>query len=210
MTASQEQGRVLQKRRTRRALLAAAVALSKAGQAPTVPEVAEAAEVSRRTAYRYFPSQEQLLTELNLEQTRSDIEPSLPQATGNRDPVSALTQAIEAIQSSAFQNEALLRALIRLSMEQRLGGQRKRPGARQPVRGIRRVEWIEAALAPARKRLTKRRFERLVSAIAMCVGPEAIIVLRDIRALSKEEVIETCKWAAKALLLASLEESGRK
>lgn len=180
------------------------MALSKAGQAPTVAEAAEAAEVSRRTAYRYFPTQEQLLTELSLEQTRGQIEPDLPQATGNRDPESALDQAVTAIQRTAFENEALLRAMIRLSMEQRLGGQTSPRHTKGPVRGRRRVEWIEAALAPARKKLNQKQWKRLVSALTVCIGTEAMIVLRDIRALDKEQSIEVVRWISRSLLRAAL------
>ena len=62
--------RVQQKGRTRRALLAAAVKLVTAGAQPSVADVADAAEVSRRTAYRYFPTQEQMLVEAALEGVR--------------------------------------------------------------------------------------------------------------------------------------------
>jgi AcrR family transcriptional regulator len=61
--AWQQAGRVNQKRRTRAAIVAAAVELVEQGQSPTVAEVADAALVSRATAYRYFPTQEYLLFE---------------------------------------------------------------------------------------------------------------------------------------------------
>src|SRR5919199_5322925 len=63
-----------QRARPRRDLVAAALQLLAAGRTPTVTEVADAAEVSRRTAYRYFPSVDQLLTEALLEGTRSEVE----------------------------------------------------------------------------------------------------------------------------------------
>jgi len=50
-----------QKKRTRKALLDAAVELIRQGREPTVAEVAAVGEVSRATAYRYFPTQESLL-----------------------------------------------------------------------------------------------------------------------------------------------------
>ena len=53
-------GRPDQRGRTRRALLEAAARLIAAGQTPTTTEVADAADVSRRTAYRYFPSADEL------------------------------------------------------------------------------------------------------------------------------------------------------
>jgi len=51
-----ESGRTRQKQRTRDHLIAAARELIKAGDTPRVEEVAEAAGISRPTAYRYFAS----------------------------------------------------------------------------------------------------------------------------------------------------------
>src|SRR5215218_6024509 len=54
-------GRTRQKQRTRDHLIAAARELISAGDTPSVEEVAEAAGISRPTAYRYFASQAELL-----------------------------------------------------------------------------------------------------------------------------------------------------
>src|SRR3954467_8410969 len=59
-------GRVSQKNRTRAALVAAAREMVEAGNQPTVSDAAEAAGISRATAYRYFPAQELLLAEVAL------------------------------------------------------------------------------------------------------------------------------------------------
>src|SRR5579885_891690 len=56
-------GRIAQKERTRSELLRAAGELLRAGSVPTVSDVADAARISRTTAYRYFPTQELLLAE---------------------------------------------------------------------------------------------------------------------------------------------------
>jgi AcrR family transcriptional regulator len=202
---SQVGGREKQKRRTRTALLTAAADLARQGKAPTVAEVAEAADISRRTAYRYFPSQEQLLLEIGLEQTRPAIEAAIARAASQTDPEVSLDIVVRAVQRAAFQNEGLLYAMVRLSLERRLGGQR---GAGEPmparVRGGRRLDWIKAAIAPLRQKLGRRKFERLVSALTLCVGIEAVIALRDIRALDQEESISVCRWTARSLLRASL------
>ena len=84
--AWQQEGRVNQKRRTRAAILTAAVELLEQGQSPTVAEVADAALVSRATAYRYFPTQEYLLFEAALESTRSDIDRELDENRLPDDP----------------------------------------------------------------------------------------------------------------------------
>ena len=55
------QGRVDQKRRTRAALVDAARELVALGETPTVEAAAEAASISRTTAYRYFSNQRALL-----------------------------------------------------------------------------------------------------------------------------------------------------
>src|SRR6478736_2916702 len=47
--------------RTKRLMLETATRLMQSGVTPSVTEVAEAAEVSRATAYRYFPSQAALV-----------------------------------------------------------------------------------------------------------------------------------------------------
>src|SRR5437868_2458492 len=60
-TAYTESGRVRQKQRTREHLLQAARELIESGDMPRVEDVAEAAGISRTTAYRYFPSQATLL-----------------------------------------------------------------------------------------------------------------------------------------------------
>src|SRR5919112_2995632 len=84
--AWQQEGRVNQKRRTRAAILTAAVELLEQGQSPAVAEVADAALVSRATAYRYFPTQEYLLFEAALESTRSDIDRELDENKPPEDP----------------------------------------------------------------------------------------------------------------------------
>src|SRR5262245_253317 len=58
----EEAGRTRQKLRTRAAMVAAARALLAEGvTSPTVEQAADRAQVSRTTAYRYFPNQHALL-----------------------------------------------------------------------------------------------------------------------------------------------------
>ncbi len=73
-----------------------------------------------------------------------------------------------------------------------------------PRRGGRRLDWIEAAIEPARERLAPAEFERLVSALAMVIGWEAMLVLWDVRGLSDDEAEQATVWAATALVRAAL------
>jgi hypothetical protein len=69
-----------------------------------------------------------------------------------------------------------------------------------PRRGIRRVEWIDSAIRPAAYSLPRATYERLVSALAVCGGIEAFVVLRDIRGLSSAQSTEVSRWMARAVL----------
>ena len=60
-TAYVDSGRTNQKQRTREALLAAARSLIEGGDTPRVEDVARESGISRTTAYRYFPTQTELL-----------------------------------------------------------------------------------------------------------------------------------------------------
>jgi AcrR family transcriptional regulator len=167
-----------------------------------VAEAAEAADVSRRTAYRYFPTQEQLLTEAALESLRTGIESSF--ASIEEDPEARVEAAVRAMQDRAAANEGLLRTMIRLTVERRA---EEPAGVSPAARGSRRIEWIESALEPVRDELSKGAFSQLVSAISLCVGAEALIVLRDVRGLSPAAAADVSAWSAKALLRAALAEA---
>ena len=187
-------------------LLRIAADLVAQGKAPSVTEVADAADVSRRTAYRYFPTQEQLLTEVSLEHLRPQVEDALKAAGKRQSPAQILDAAVGGMQRIAIKNEALLRAIVRLSLERRLGGQQTEIPKSTPVRGSRRVEWIESVVAPVRPRLTAARFDRLVSGLTLCLGIESLITLQDVRRLSPEDAIEICCWAAHAMFETALRE----
>jgi len=193
-------GRQRQKQRTRRLLLDTARALLESGKQPTVTEVADAAEISRRTAYRYFPTQEKLLAESALEGLRPLMESELaltPAGADQQDVGARIEALVRNMMKLAFENESLLRTMIQQTVMEK-----SRIGA--PRRGTRRIDWIEAAIAPLRSQLSKARYGRLVSALAVCTGMEAILVLRDIRGLTSAQTIQVTEWMAQALLRETL------
>jgi AcrR family transcriptional regulator len=193
-----------QKRRTRMALLASAARLIAAGRTPSVTEVADAADISRRTAYRYFPTQDQLLIEATLEALRPEVEAAvtaaLPAAAGTLDDIGQaqlqLDATVRVMHRLALEHAALLRTMIRLTTGRTAGA--------RPVRGYRRVEWLTSAVAPVRARLGERRFNRLVSALVSCVGMDSLFLLQDTRGLTPGAAERVTLWTARALLAASL------
>ena len=194
-----------QKLRTRKAILAAALEMMRSGETPSVISVADAAGVSRRTVYLHFPTLEQLLTEAALEVVRLQVEDALSLVKTD-DVDSRLEALVVAALESCVVGEVPLRTLVRMTVERRLTETQGGPPLSAPLRGGRRIEWIELALEPVRPRLGEARFERLVSALAMVIGLEALLVLRDIRGLNQPAMEDVSLWAAKALLNASLQE----
>ena len=187
-----------QRARTRRDLVSAAQLLLANGGTPTVTEVADVANVSRRTAYRYFPSGDQLIIEALLEGLRSDVEHEIDAGTASDTIASRVDRLVDALHHLTVENEHLLRQMIRLTLDR---GPIE-PGV--PPRPSRRLDYVEQALAPLRTQLPPADYDRLVHATAVVIGIEARIVLRDICGLDDQTILDTERWAAQALTTVAL------
>lgn len=190
-----------QKARTRRDLVDAARTLLATGGVPTVIEVADVAGVSRRTAYRYFTSAEQLVTEALLEGLRSDVAHEIDAGVPGEDMPARVDRLVNVLHEVTLSNERLLRQMIRFTIDR---GQIE-PGV--PPRPSRRLEYVDQALAPLRDQLSPTQYERLLHATAVVIGIEARIVLQDICGLEDQQIQETERWAAQALLAAAIRQT---
>jgi AcrR family transcriptional regulator len=188
-------GRTQQKARTRDALLGATRKFLAEGVTPTVEQVADAARVSRTTAYRYFPNQRALLVATFPQIAATSLLPDPPP----EDPVARLDAVAEALASQIVEHEPELRAQLRLSLEPD-GGERPE----LPFRTGRAIAWIEEALAPLRGRIPEPELRRLVLAIRSAIGIEALVWLTDIAGLSREQAADLMRWSARALLQSTL------
>jgi AcrR family transcriptional regulator len=197
MAISYEQtGRTRQKARTRAALVDAARVLLAGGRTPTVEEAAEAAGISRATAYRYFPNQRALLVAAHPEiEATSLLVEDAPAAPHER-----LDRTIAELIRLTVDTEPELRTMLRLSLEP--GG-----GEELLLRQGRAIGWIEDALAPLRGRLRPAALRRLVLAIRSACGIEALVWLTDVAGLSRQQASKLMRWSALALLRAALAEA---
>jgi AcrR family transcriptional regulator len=207
----EETGRFRQRRRTRNAIVAAAAELIAQGRTPSVNDIAEAADVSRRTVYLHFPTIEQLLLDATLGMlSQTAVDEAIDAAdtgddAGATERVAAMVRALSEMSTETL---PLGRSLIRLTVEARPDADAAGDGG-APRRGFRRIGWIERAIEPLRSELDPEVFERLVSALAMVVGWEALIVLQDLRGLGQDEQLDTTLWAARSLVQAALDEPGK-
>ena len=196
-TPYEQTGRIQQKARTREAMLAATRDLLAEGATPTVEQAAQRAQVSRTTAYRYFPNQRALIIATYPQLDAA----SLLGAGAPADPVARLDLVTEQIGRQLIEHEPELRATLRLSLESSPGQ------SGLPLRKGRAIGWIEDALSPLRERVPAPALHRLALAIRATLGIEALVWLTDVAGLSRDEAVELMRSSARALLGSTLAEN---
>jgi AcrR family transcriptional regulator len=170
----------------------------KRGRTPSLEEIAREASVSRATAYRYFPSVEALLVE-------AAVDVAAPEAADifagdqSSDPVARLQQVETALHDMIVANEPLLRSMLAHTI---LQGMADEAGA-LPRRQNRRTPLIEAALAPARGQFKPRDLKMLTNALGFIMGPEAVVVAKDVLQLEDAEARKIKRWVIRTLVEAA-------
>jgi AcrR family transcriptional regulator len=201
MVVSRQDGRLNQKRRTRRALIEAASNLVRAGQQPSVAEAAEAALVSKATAYRYFPTQHALLEEVGFDAIHPSAQ-SLLEGAPEDDPQARFETVLRAVHGFMTSEEALFRTMLKVTQERWL--ESADSADHEPVvREGRRLEHIDAVIEPLRNELDGEALARLRCGLALVFGIEPIVVLKDVCGLDSAEALEVLQWVGKTLIAAS-------
>jgi AcrR family transcriptional regulator len=186
-------GRPNQRQRTRKDLLEAAGRLMRAGRRPTLEEVAEAALVSRATAYRYFTGVEPLLVEAALD-LAFPSDAWLGEQESD-DPAERLIRAERSVAEMTRANAASLRAMLAHSVQRADGSPLVRQNRRTPL--------IQAALAPVRDQLDPEAALLLERAMALVIGTEPMIVFEDVLELDSAEAARVKEWMIRALVEAA-------
>lgn len=187
-----------------RRLLDQAVVLVRRGRIPSVSEVAVAADVSRATAYRYFPSRSKLVSAVVAE-ALAPIRRAVPQ---KGDAKQRLHQLLDRTYERFIDYEPHLRAALQLALEHQ---SLEAAGLleEEPFRRGQRTEILKATLAPLRAELAPRVWNRLLKSLAVVYGIEPIVVLKDVCGASDREVEAVMRWMMDALVEAALREKGR-
>ena len=192
----QEGGRVNQKRRTRLAIVQAAADLAAEGLSPSVADAADAAGVSRATAYRYFSTQEELLIEALLHSAVPDVDAAIAALDDPDDVEARLIAVMRAISALTLPYEHAFRAMLKGSLDVSSGPR---------LRGGRRMGWFERVLEPVRDEIDQVTYDRLVAGLSILCGVETLIVLRDVVGINDEsEIRQTIESSAVAMLRGTL------
>ncbi len=183
--------------RTRALMVSTASAMMRRGRSPSVSEVAEEARVSRSTAYRYFPTQADML--------RAVVAEALGPILDWDDPAPEGSARLASLYGKTFprlaEHEATFRAAIRQSLEPST----ELPGDKTLGRGHRKALLARAVSTSG---LSPAQSDRLVHALSLTFGIEAMIVLKDICGLDDAGARDVAAWAAQAMLQAARRDAG--
>jgi len=188
-----ESGRTRQKQRTRDQLIAAARELISRGDTPRVEEVAEAAGVSRPTAYRYFASRAELLAAAYPETGAASVLPDPPPEALDERVAAVARFVIDLVE----ENEPQQRAMLRLSLGE--------VPHELPLRQGRVIPWFREALEPMAESIGDEGVRRLALALRAACGIETRVWLSDVAGLAPGEVSALQHWMVDALLKQALE-----
>ena len=198
--------RANQKARTRAAIVEAAQRLrDETAETPTVADAARLAGVSRATAYRYFPTRESLEVEV------ADITPSVVAtetalAGLSTDDVEArLLALLDAFNPVILAEEEHYRRALWVYQDTWLRSHKNAEEA-PAVREGRRMRWLDRVLEPIAAMPDDRR-ERLRAALALTLGGDSMVVMKDVCGLDDDEALGVLRWTAVAILRAALAEA---
>jgi hypothetical protein len=120
------------------------------------------------------------------------------------EPKDRLSGLLGTFNSVVVSQEIALRTGLRVYLDTWLES-RRRGEVPAAVREGRRTRWLDEALETIRRDMRPAQWRRLRSALALTLGVEALVVMKDVCKLSDEEALATLEWTAQTLLRASLE-----
>ena len=173
------------------------------GITPSISDAAVAAEVSRATAYRYFPSQAALIQSV----VEEALGPILKWDSDEADMDKRMDDFFDFSLPRIFEFEATFRAALQHSLDMRSKNIENIKEVDHELKRGHRTQVLKKLIHPLKKDLSVEQSTRLVKALSLLFGVEAIIVLKDIGKLSSKETQATIQWAAGAMIDKALVEA---
>jgi AcrR family transcriptional regulator len=162
-------------------------------------EAADAAMVSRATAYRYFPSQEALLAEVPLS---IDV-PTVTSLFGGDAAPTDVEDRVALVHNTLYdhirEREVQVRLFLRNTLLRPLDPER----TDVPLRPAFRLELLDAALQPLERELDPDQLERLKTALSILIGTEAFTAMRDVVGLDHDQARARGEWAVRQMVRAA-------
>lgn len=163
--------------------------------------------MSVATAYRYFPSAEDLWWEASLATiaaTLAEAEQRV-EAAGS-DPQARLEALIRGVEFRMLDDQMPYRRITLTAQEQWFRQAGAPDSQRVPIRQGRRNEQVHVAIAPLQRQLPRKDFDRIAHALGLIIGSEAMISLTDAVGLDVPTAKRTLLDAGRWLLAGALAE----
>ena len=166
------------------------MALYDEGAFPSITELAAHAQVSRATAYRYFPTQSALISAVVAE----SLGPILEWRPQDDDALKRIQQLLSFAYPQMERHEGAARGVAALFTA--VG---ERDAGRKFVRGNRK-RLLALAVEPLQGKLPSDSLQRVIHAFSLIYGSEVFLVLKDIWGLELDNIQDVTQWMAKAIL----------
>lgn len=185
------------RKRTYILLVNTALELFEKGDMPSVSELAVEAGVSRATAYRYFPTQSDLIAAT----VNTSLGPILTWRPRSEKTEERIDELLTFALPRMFEYEGVLRAALQVSLQQWAQGRAspQEPKEKGLERGNRK-DILAMVTAPMKNEYPQDVIDKVIKAFSVIYGSEIFLVLKDIWKQNDEQVIEMTQWIAKAVI----------
>ncbi|MEQ4624559.1 MULTISPECIES: TetR/AcrR family transcriptional regulator [Providencia] len=185
------------RKRTYILLVNTALELFEKGGMPSVSELAIEAGVSRATAYRYFPTQSDLIAAT----VNASLGPILTWRPQSEKTEERIKELLSFALPRMFEHEGALRAALQVSLQQWAEGRSLNldPKEKRLERGNRK-DILAMVTAPMKGEFPAELIDKVIKAFSVIYGSEIFLVLKDIWKQNDSEVIELTQWMAKAII----------
>lgn len=192
--------RARQRERTRSAIVDACARLLDRGVEPSIELVAEEAEVSRATVYRYFGTIFEIVWAVVSTRRTLDAEEVVDAA--GPDLAERVSEAERGVNDYLYSDADGLRRFT-IGWLQRIVDGTYEPGERP----LRRLRYIDKALEPLAGELGDDLVFRLRHGLALAIGSESLLALVDGCQLEPDQAREITRWVSSTLVEAALAEA---
>lgn len=186
-------GRIIQKLKTREALISKANELLKEGKLVSIEQAAKEAGISKATAYRYFTTLDALKREASLQ-----LKAEQPEDLFKDLSAASIEKRLERLIDYHFrlfiENEQEFRLFLSSVISESINS------SQVNLRGGRRIALITEALFPLKAKVTENEFNQMVYALSLIFGIESITILRDLCKLDNNEILENWRWAVEKII----------
>ena len=183
------------KKRTFDHLIHTAVTILDEGNELTITELADKSKISRATAYRYFPTQSDLMSAV----VNHSLEPILNWQSDEQDVGQKINDFLSFAFTQMIKHEGSIRAAMRLSLQQWATARSTTlSDSEKFVRGNHK-EVLYNLLQPLQSKLNDELNNKLIYTLSIICGSQ-ITVLKDIWNLDDSYIVSLSQWIINAVI----------